>query len=187
MLGLLIKIMLAIWSRGLAFVDAIFGTTEKAVLTFTTGFIMKGAINYPFDYLLYPSTILWLGSIIGGILMIGLSVIINILLIRAYDWSKVDWFLIEKIKSLDEKSEGGFIIQTLKRVRNNKTLTFFVLCLDDPITVTLYFREGSYQYNGMSKRDWKIFIASTAVSNMYWIIGWTAILQVGIWVWAFFH
>jgi hypothetical protein len=59
-----------------------------------------------------------------------------------------------------------------------------VLCLDDPVTVTLYFREGSYQFNGLNSRDWRVFLAATLVSNMYWIAGWAGIIELGRWIFA---
>lgn len=146
--------------------------------------IIRG-LNYPFDYVLYPLVMLWLGNFTGGLLMIALSLLLNTVIIGLYDWSKVDWLLLEKIKHLQHQDVGqGWLVRALRLVSRNKVLTFLVLCLDDPVTVTLYFREGSYQFNGLNLRDWRIFLAATAVSNFYWIAGWAGIIELGRWVFA---
>ena len=38
----------------------------------------------------------------------------------------------------------------------------------DPFITTAYLRRGSY--NGMSTRDWKIFLGSVVVSNAAWAL-----------------
>ena len=49
-----------------------------------------------------------------------------------------------------------------------KTTMFLVLSLwQDSFIATAYLRSG--QENGLSKRDWKIFIASSAISIVYWV------------------
>lgn len=136
---------------------------------------MKRLFNYPFDFLLYPAMMIWLGNIWGGVVMTLLSIITNLLVIRAYDWSKTDWLCIEALKGLREKESTGKWKRFIGRIlQKSDVVAFFVLCFDDPITVTLYLRHGSYQHNGMSRRDWKIFLSATIVANLYWIIGWTA-------------
>lgn len=156
------------------------GSFSKNALTLIAGVAMKRAITWPFDYVLYPAVLLWLGNVIGGLVMIVLATLYNVLLIKAYDWSKTDWLLIEKIKqSQNDEDAKGWMMWLLKRVKEQKVLTFLILSLDDPVTVTLYFRKGSYQYNGMSSFDWKIFLLSSVVSNVYWIIGWAAIIEIG--------
>lgn len=153
------------------------------------GVAVRWVVNHWFDYLLYPIVLAWLGTLYGGIALILLAGVINIGLIRAYDWSKTDWFLIEKIKSLIEQNEQGSVegmsrwfAWLLRHTRQRPVLVFFVLCIDDPITVTLYFREGSYQFNGMNRKDWWIFLAANVVSNLYWIFGWVAIIEVFRWI-----
>lgn len=158
---------------------------KKDAPIFAMGVAIRWIVNHWFDYLLYPVVLAWLGSVNGGLALIVLGGVVNILLIRAYDWSKTDWFLIEKIKNVGEQTEGGDIegvprwfAWLLRHTRKRPTLMFFVLCIDDPITVTLYFRQGSYQFNGMSRKDWYIFLAANVVSNLYWIVGWTAVIEI---------
>ena len=67
---------------------------------------IKKSLDYGFDYLLYPVTLLWLGYLWGGILMTAASVVLNLATIRAYDWSRRHWLLIETIKQLRDEPEG---------------------------------------------------------------------------------
>jgi len=156
------------------------GTVKLAM-----GITLIRGLNYPFDYILYPIVMLWLGNLTGGLLMVALSLLLNTAIIGLYDWSKVDWLLLEKVKHLQHQDVGqGWLVRALRLVSRNKALTFFVLCLDDPVTVTLYFREGSYRFNGLNSRDWRIFLAATVVSNMYWIAGWAGVIELGRWVFS---
>lgn len=144
---------------------------------------MRYLINYPFDFLLYPAVLIWLGNIWGGLAMTILSVFLNVLIIRAYDWSKTDWLLIETLKGFREDPKAGKWKRLLGYVlRKSDILAFFILCIDDPITVTLYLRHGAHQYNGMSRRDWRIFFAATVVSNLYWIAGWAVVIEGVKWL-----
>lgn len=153
----------------------------KRGTTLAAGLVMKRVFNYPFDYVLYPFVMWRLGYVWGGLVMTFLSVFINLLIIATYDWSKTDWLLIESFKSFREgKSEGKWkrFVFVSKILRKGDVPAFFILCLDDPITATLYLRHGVYQYNGMSRRDWKVFVAASIVANLYWIIGLAAVIEI---------
>ncbi len=154
----------------------------KYFFLLVSGLLLKRAINYPFDYVVYPIVIAWLGSIIGGIILTLIALVVNVFIIRAYDWSKTDWFLIEKLKSIENNTETTLFVRLLKFFRKNKVVTFLILCLDDPVTVTLYFRKGSHLYNGMSKEDWRNYFISSIIANVYWIIGWSLVIEIFRWI-----
>lgn len=40
----------------------------------------------------------------------------------------------------------------------------------DPFVTVAYLRQGAHQYNGMSARDWKIFMLALAIGNGMWSI-----------------
>jgi hypothetical protein len=152
-------------------------TLIKDGATLSAGLAMRWMINHGFDYIVYPIVLVTLGTKVGGMALIIFATVANAALIRAYDWSKTDWFLIEKLKSnVANTDHTGFKQKIFNFLKRNDILMFFILNLDDPITATLYLRKGHYQYNGMIKRDWIIFIASNIVSNLYWIAGWTAVI-----------
>lgn len=145
------------------------------------GLSMKKVLEWVFDYGLYPAALAWLGYLWGGLLMTVIALIMNILIIRAYDWAKVDWFMIEEIKKIRDHEEvklPGMLNILKPLLKKSDIMAFFVLCLDDPVTVVLYLRKGSNLYNGLSRRDWHIFIAANIVANLYWITGIAAVLEI---------
>lgn len=147
---------------------------------FVTGVAMKKFVNTLFDYLLYPVVLSWLGYIWGGVALTALAFGLNLLIIRAYDWAKVDWFFIEDIKKIRDGEDiqlPGFLNWLKPILRKGDVAAFFVLCFDDPITATLYLRKGSHLYNGFSRREWHIFTAANVVANLYWILGWSVVLE----------
>ncbi|MDO5758276.1 MAG: hypothetical protein Q4P24_12350 [Rhodobacterales bacterium] len=147
---------------------------------FGVGFTLKRSSDYAFDYVLYPVVILSLGYVWGGVVMTLLSVVMNILIIKAYDWAKQDLLMIEILKStIHQDKEGMRFLSLRKFARNNDIAAFFFLSwIEDPIVVTLYLRKGSYQYNGMSFRDWNIFLGSTVVSNLFWIVSLGSVIEL---------
>jgi hypothetical protein len=138
--------------------------------TFGIGLLLKKTSDYVFDYLLYPAALIVLGYLWGGIVMTIASVFLNLLVIRAYDWAKRDFLLLETLKQLrtaDSTHWGKRLIATA--LSKGDAVAFFVLSwFEDPIVVTLYLRKGSGKFDGLSRRDWAIFGASTLVSNLMW-------------------
>ena len=111
------------------------------------------------------------------------SVFLNLAIICAYDWSKTDWLLLESLKQAKGSGEGtgGW---TERILRKGDVAAFFLLSwIDDAITVTLYLRHGAHQFNGLTKRDWMIFGASTIVSNLFWIAGLASVIEILRWLW----
>jgi hypothetical protein len=64
-------------------------------------------------------------------------------------------------------------------LRKGYVPAFFILSwIEDAIVVTLYLRHGVNQFNGLSRRDWMIFWASTVVSNLFWILSVVSVLEL---------
>ena len=78
-------------------------------LTLAAGLVLKRAINWPFDFILYPFMIYRLGPVWGGLVMTLLSIPFNLLTIRGYDWSKTDWLMIERVKSRAMAIQNWFL------------------------------------------------------------------------------
>jgi hypothetical protein len=60
---------------------------------------------------------------------------------------------------------------------------FFLSIKEDAFITMVYLRHGSHQYNGMSARDWRIFLASLAVVNVYWTLAAYMGISAVEWVW----
>jgi hypothetical protein len=139
--------------------------------------------NFVFDYVLYPTVVYKFGVLIGGALMTLLSFLICLILLQFYDWAKHDWLGIEAIKNIKEykgdKRIGQFTSWVMKK---GDSIAFLFLSLRfDPFITTAYMRHG--KYNGMSKRDWKIFTGSLLISNVYWTLACYMGITVFEWAW----
>jgi hypothetical protein len=148
--------------------------------TFATGLLLKKSLDYTFDYAVYPAALLILGYGWGSFAMVCVSALGNLLLIRAYDWSQQDFLLIESLKAIKESSDGSIWKRRVGGLlRSGDSVAFVVLSwLDDALIVTLYLRRGSFLYNGFTRRDWYIFVASTLTSNLLWTLSLIAIIEI---------
>ena len=137
------------------------------IIAFLMGLSLKKGSDYIFDYIMYPLALLQFGYLAGGMMMTAASIGLNLFAIRLYDFCKTDAFFIEALKDI----QAGRSLPKYLRivVKRGKVAIFFVLCaIEDPFVVTLYFREGCSQFNGMSTQDWRNFACSTVVSNLLW-------------------
>src|ERR1035437_3860318 len=74
----------------------------RRALELTIGHSVNWSSGYAFDYALYPFVIWKLGFTKGGATMALLSLLICLLFLWFYDWSKRDWLGIEAVKRLRE-------------------------------------------------------------------------------------
>ena len=82
---------------------------------------------------------------------------------------KKDWLALETLKDLQNKK--NFWGKLFNFVHDkNAFITVIVLSLtSNAFIVTAYMRKGSFQYNGLTKRDWNIFLSSSLLTNLYWV------------------
>lgn len=161
------------------------------------GHSAKRIEEYLFDWLLYGVVVglctatygaAW-GYFIAFFIMAPLSALACYAYIRFYDWAKKDWLGFETIEELREKeASASWLMRYILRVAKKGDIAmFFVLSFyGDPFMTTVYFRRGSHQYNGLSKRDWKIFWTSVFASNAYWTLRWTVIFLILVPLWQHF-
>jgi len=135
----------------------------------SVGFTYKRLTDIGFDYFFYPFIIYKFGILKGGVVMTFLSFILCVLTIKFYDWSKRDWLGIEAVKGLrvydGDKKIGRLTAWFMKK--SEPVVFLFLTFYSDPFITTAYMRHG--KFNGMSKRDWKIFMGSLLLGNAYWI------------------
>jgi len=95
-----------------------------------------------------------------------------------YDWSKRDWLGLEAVKSLRDPGDAKGLRKLLARALQSGDLpAFFTLSVyTDPFITTAYMRKSVF--NGMTRRDWWIFLGSWIIGNGEWIL----ILSGGIWI-----
>ena len=140
------------------------------VLLWTSGIGSYYVLTWIYDYVVV-SFLLWKFELIkGGIMVFILSSIVDLLTLKFYDWFKKDWLALETLKDL--QTHKGFVGKVFTFV-HDKTAVVSVILLSfvvNPFVITTYMRKGAFEYNGMTKRDWIIFVSSSVISNGYWII-----------------
>ncbi|MGO9613613.1 MAG: hypothetical protein ACLPX5_11325 [Dissulfurispiraceae bacterium] len=147
------------------------------------GITASQLIVFLFDYLLYPFVIYNFGILMGGVVMTVLSLIACLLAIKFYDWSKRDWLGIEAIKEI-----SGYMGTNKSRrvtswlLKKSEPVAFLFLSVKfDPFVTTAYMRHG--KFNGMSRRDWSIFMGSLLFSNAYWTLACYMGITLFEWTW----
>jgi len=158
-------------------------TFKRRLVELSTGVVFYYLQVVLFDYMLYPFIIYKFGILAGGGIMTLLSLATCILLLQFYDRTKRDWLGIETTKNIREYNGDKRIGQFTSWVMKKSTpIAFLVLSLRfDPFITTAYMRHG--KYNGMSKRDWKIFTGSLLISNLYWTLACYMGITVFEWAW----
>lgn len=108
-------------------------------------------------------------------------------LILFYDWAKKDWIGLETLKEIEDFESkplpdnqiGKIVISIINIIgelsawvmKKSDAILLIVLSIKfDPFITVLHIRHGAHQYNGLSKRDWKVFITSLIIGNVYWTL-----------------
>lgn len=148
------------------------------------GLLGNQAIVWAFDYALYPYVMWQFGLLYGCIIMTALSALICYLSLLFYDWTKKDWLGIEAIKELKDTRNTSRLSRLLKATMHRSDwLALLILSVYfDPFITIAYLRPGSYQFNGLSRRDWQLFWASVLIANIWW--SFVAFTGVNIIIWA---
>jgi hypothetical protein len=157
--------------------------SKERIATLGLGHIGNLLMGKVIDWVVDPIVAFLLFSCIGGvkgfiITWMTLSIISFFACyatLKFYDWSKTDWLGIEAIKTLKELEGNSFKRMIAKIIQQGDVFALIVLSvLFDPFIVVAYMRHGVNKFNGLNKRDWKIFLTSIMLSN-----GWQTILIYG--------
>jgi predicted membrane-bound spermidine synthase len=136
----------------------------------TLGHAVNAALVYGFDYALYPYVIWKLGLVRGGAVMSVLSLVSCLLTLWFYDWSKRDWLGIETVKQLRDSEAKTRCRRALAWTLAKGDLPACVALsiYADPFITTACLRRGAF--NGMTRRDWRIFFVSWFIANGWWTL-----------------
>jgi hypothetical protein len=147
------------------------------------GLSANSLIGVLFDWFLYPAVIYWLGLVYGGVVMTLLSMLACLAMMKFYDWSKRDWLGIEAIKGIKDyegKRKLGYFTSWIMK-KSDPAVFLFMTIKFDPFITTAYMRNG--KFNGLSHRDWRIFIGSLILGNIYWTLACYMGISLFEWVW----
>lgn len=145
---------------------------KERVAILAIGLLGNSLIANGFDYVLYPWVIWRLGPLDGAAVMTMASFLICYATLLFYDWAKKDWLGIETVKELREYAGSSRLVRALRwaAAKGEAALLFVLSIWTDPFVTVAYMRHGAHQYNGMSGRDWRIFMFSLAIGNLYWSV-----------------
>jgi len=135
----------------------------------TTGISSYYVFTYLYDYIVVSFLLIYFGFVKGVVIVMVLSMLIDLGTLKFYDWFKKDWLALETLKDLQHKK--NFWGKLFNFVHDKNTfITIIVLSLtSNAFIVTAYMRKESFQYNGLTKRDWNIFFSSSLLTNLYWV------------------
>ena len=145
---------------------------KERLAIWAVGILANNFFVYAFDFVLYPYVIWKFGLLWGSAIMFPASFTVCWLMLVFYDWAKKDWIAIETIKELKEYGGQNKAVNFLSRVlkMSDPAAVVILSVWKDPFITIAYMRKGAHQYNGLTWRDWKVFIASVFISNIYWAL-----------------
>jgi hypothetical protein len=164
------------------------------------------------DNVIWPLMIVWLGWK-GSVIMSAFSLVQCAAFLIWYQRKGKDWLGIGIIESSREAAQEGIerfakmqvkgpkailllfakaflaipagcMWMALWLINKSPALRFFGLgMIQDPFEVTAYFKKADFSSKHLSQRDWMIFLASWAWTNLYWNgRSWiNALLLMGLW------
>jgi hypothetical protein len=161
-----------------------FSVAAKRIAQIGAGHSLYATFNWFFDNVLYVYVVYNWGMLRGGAVMTALSFAQCAATLIVYQRMRIDWVgagLIGALRLKPRPSRAESII--LWAHDRNRGLIFVALCLfTDPFLTTAYFKEG--QFGEITARDWRVFIASVLVSNVYWIFVASLIGHVLVRLWS---
>lgn len=165
------------------------------------GHATKEGADSLFDYIIYPAVtagclilisnlmsadeaIIW-GPILSISIMIPITGIINYGYLKVYDNVKLDAFgaeLLKNIRHVRARGLLGFVVNPFVWLLD-WTLVLLIACFEDSFVATVYARKGIEQFNGLSRRDWIIFVVTTVISNVFWVylVSYVYVFSVAAW------
>lgn len=154
------------------------------IRTIATAHTLLTAIDWPFDYVLYPTVLIVCGPFAGTALMMTLALLLNIVILQRYVADGTDWLGVQEFERLrhtltsgDSTTKHRFTTGVFQWAtqHGDTALFFFFSIFKDPFWTVAFLRKGSTK--PLALRDWKIFWASFVVANLYWAGRWILTIE----------
>jgi len=156
-----------------------------------TGLFLYEAFNYTYDLVFYPFALAYWGLMTGGVIVVGFSVIINMLVFWFYEYMRVDWLGAHALRELEHEENKSNIAKLVtwlgkKKVRWWEKLAspvvFTALLLPiDPVIVAIHFQQQHFK--GLTWRDWGMLLLATLIANAWWLLKIGIIVEAVLYVW----
>ncbi|HEY4509167.1 MAG TPA: hypothetical protein VJC13_02700 [Candidatus Paceibacterota bacterium] len=140
-----------------------------------------------YTYVVLPPIMAYFGMAKGMAINFFLSFLICLAFMKFYDWAKVDWLGLETAKEVREEGEKGNKLSRLLSwaLRKGDWVVLLILSIyKDAFFCTVWMRKGAHQYNGMSSRDWGVFMTTLALSTVWESLWVTVLLVAGKAIWS---
>gem|GEM_PF-4695846 len=162
---------------------------KMKIIRFSSIFFVNLGVKEVIDAILTPWMMVELGYLITLTIMIMIYILIGIISIQIYDRFGTDCLWIEEYKHSQSKGvtitpENRLIRFIEKWAKKSEKLLGLLLSFKNPGLYVIFFRNGSYLFNGFTGKNIKIiFLVNIIIINIYWsIIIFTGIpLFVFIW------
>lgn len=146
--------------------------TWKNLGQVATAQLVQRVIGVSNGVFLSPIVIIYFDDYFKSIVALSIiSIIMCLGLVMLYDFSKKDWLFLEELKqaqkNLDVVEGKSSITKKIAKWSNkNKGILFLLIVCLDPTIAVLYYRKGSYLYNGVKEiKIGVLFLVSTVVYN----------------------
>lgn len=144
--------------------------------------------NWFFDFVLYVYVVYNWGPVLGGGIMIFLSLILCAFSLYLYERMQIDWIGSGAMLEWQSQNPTTLLGKLFRLIKTSPLAVFvFLVVFTDAFIITAYFRHG--RFDGLAGKDWKLFFFSNFICNVYWI-GVSTILgngSVSLWQWLILH
>lgn len=138
-------------------------------------------VNFWIKLRINPELVMEYGYILSVFISTAIIMVVGVIFIKIHDYYKID--LLEKFKK-SRGDEDRFFNKTerfiMKWEKKGSWILFLALTLGDSIVAVIYYREGSYRFNGLP--TWKIkglFFLSVLTINAYFNAGIYTSISIG--------
>jgi hypothetical protein len=164
---------------------------HRKIQEISTGIVIYEGFCYIYDLLFYPFALAYWGFVDGGMLAVGISFFINIVIFWFYEYMQVDWLGAHALRELENEENKSNIQKLLTWIGKKKEHTwekimnpvvFSALLLPiDPVIVAVHYQRQHFK--GLVWRDWGLLLAATAIANAWWLIKIGAIVEAVKFLW----
>ena len=170
---------------------AFFRKHHKKIQEIGTGLFVWEGFNFLYDFIFYPFALAYWGLVIGGVIVFMLSMFINAFVFWLYEYMRVDWLGANALRQLEEKENKSNFERLVTWMGKKKetiweklaspvVLAALVLPID-PVIVAVHFQRQHFE--GLSWRDWGLFLYASAVANVWWLIKIGLVVEAAKYIW----
>lgn len=163
---------------------------HKKIQEIGLGIFLFELFNFVYDWLFYPFAVFYWGIELGGLIVTGLSLVINAFIFWLYDYMRVDWLGARALRELEDKENKSNIEKLITWLGKKKLtlwekllspIVFITLTLPiDPVIVAIHHRRN--HFSGIGWKDWGLLLAATLAANAWWLLKVSIVIEALKWL-----